>query len=195
MMRYSIPYEWIRKTPLRQSGAILIVSLIILLLMTLIGITSLRTTTLEERMAGNMRDHMLAFEAAEAGLESAQQFIDSSVVSLGAFDSDGSDGLYDDTIPSDKTKSIWEVIDWTGSDGGNDNKAIIATAIGGIKTPPKYVIQHYGSIEIDVDKTNMSGYGQNTGAGQVQMFEITARGTGGSDNAVVILQATYGKLL
>lgn len=194
-MRYSTSDRHVHAPFSRQSGAVLIVSLIILLLMTLIGVTSLRTTTLEERMAGNMRDHMLAFEAAEAALEAAEQFIDSSVVSLGAFDGDGSDGLYDDTVPTDPDKSIWEIVDWTGGDGGNDNEVLSASAIPGVGTPPKYVIQHYGSIEVDVDKTNMSGYGQNTGAGEVQMFHITVRGTGGSNNAVVILQSTYGKLL
>lgn len=186
---------WEKRINQGQKGAVLVVSLIILLLMTIIGVTSMRTTIMEERMAGNMRDRMLAFESAEAGLKFAQDFIESNVVSLGSFDDDGSDGLYDDSVPQDKTKNIWEVIDWTGSDAGNNNKAISGSAMTGINTAPRFVIQHYGSIEVEVDKTNLSGYGQNTGAGEVQMFQITARGTGGSNNAVVILQSTYGKLL
>lgn len=192
MRQWSTRYQM--KALRRQRGAILAVSLIILLVMTLVGITGLQTTTLEERMAGNMRDRALAFESAESALRFAEDFIEANVVSLGAFDDDGSDGLYDDTVPQDQDKEIWEVVDWMDS-GSSSNKAIAADKLDGVASAPRFVIQHYGSIQIDVDKTNLDNYGTGLGAGEVQMFQITARGTGGSDNAVVVLQATYGKLL
>lgn len=179
----------------RQHGAVLIISMIILLVMTLIGVTGLRTTTLEERMAGNMRDRALAFESAEAGLRFAEDYIESNIASLGAFDQDGSDGLYDDTIPPDQDKQIWEVIDWDGTDGSIPYKALEAEKMDGIASAPKFVIQHYGSVEINVDKLNLSNYGSGVGAGEVQMFLVTVRGTGGSDNSVVVLQTSYGKVL
>lgn len=43
-------------------------SLLFLLLLTLIGITSMNTGILQERMAGNMRDLDIAFQAAETSL-------------------------------------------------------------------------------------------------------------------------------
>ena len=49
-------------------GAVLIISLIMLLLLTIIGVTAIQTTSLEEKMAGNMRDQNLAFQAAESAL-------------------------------------------------------------------------------------------------------------------------------
>lgn len=55
-----------------QSGMALIVALIILLVMTLIGVTGMRNTTLSERMAGNLRDRNLAFQANEAFLRHAE---------------------------------------------------------------------------------------------------------------------------
>jgi type IV pilus assembly protein PilX len=58
-----------------QSGAVLIISLIMLLLLTLIGASSMQTTTLEEKMAGNMRDRNIAFQAAESALRDAEQDI------------------------------------------------------------------------------------------------------------------------
>jgi len=55
----------------RKSGAVLIISLIILLLLTLIGATAIQTTTLEEKMASNLRNRNLAFQAAESALREA----------------------------------------------------------------------------------------------------------------------------
>ncbi|XXF08206.1 pilus assembly protein PilX [Pseudomonas sp. D2-3] len=55
-----------------QQGAILIVALIMLLLVTIIGLASIRGTSLQERMAGNLRDQELALQAAEAALRKGE---------------------------------------------------------------------------------------------------------------------------
>ena len=55
----------------KQQGAALVVSLIILVVLTIIGITAMRTSTLEERMSGNMQDTLKAFSAAESALDRA----------------------------------------------------------------------------------------------------------------------------
>ncbi|OGR32354.1 MAG: hypothetical protein A2091_00395 [Desulfuromonadales bacterium GWD2_61_12] len=59
-----------------ESGAVLIVSLILLLVLTLLGITAMQSTTLEEKMAGNLADRNLAFQAAEAALRDAENEIE-----------------------------------------------------------------------------------------------------------------------
>ena len=56
----------------RQGGATLVVVLILLLLMTLLGLASLRSTVLEERMTSNLLDRSLSFQVAEAGLREAE---------------------------------------------------------------------------------------------------------------------------
>lgn len=56
----------------RQSGVVLAVSLIILLLLTLIGVTSSNVTGLEEKMTANTKDVNLAFQAAEAALRATE---------------------------------------------------------------------------------------------------------------------------
>jgi type IV pilus assembly protein PilX len=193
-MRYLLSGSAVLNVKQYQHGAALVVSLIILLVMTLIGITSLRTTTMEERMAGNMRDRLLAFESAEAGLRFAETYIRNFVFTLGSFDQDGSDGLYSDA-PLVTGKEIWEVIDWSGVDSSNSYKARVADKLDGINTAPKFVVQYYGSIELQADLLNLNNYGTGVGAGEVQMFMITVRATGGSDNAAVVLQTSYGKLL
>jgi type IV pilus assembly protein PilX len=52
----------------RQDGAVLVVGLIILVILTLLGVQAMRSNVLQERMAGNMRERNLAFQAAESAL-------------------------------------------------------------------------------------------------------------------------------
>ena len=55
----------------KQSGAVLIVSLVMLLLLTIIGISAVDMTTLDTRVSANTKDKALAFDAAEAALNTA----------------------------------------------------------------------------------------------------------------------------
>ncbi len=55
-----------------QSGVALVVSLLLLLIVTLIGVSGMQTTVLEEKMAGNFKDKNIAFQAAEAALREAE---------------------------------------------------------------------------------------------------------------------------
>ena len=58
-----------------QSGVVLIISLILLLAITLIGVTGSNVTSLEERMSANSKDTNLAFQAAEAALRDAEAWL------------------------------------------------------------------------------------------------------------------------
>lgn len=51
-----------------QQGVALIVVLILLLIMTLLGLASLRGTLMEERMSSNLYDRSLSFQSVEAAL-------------------------------------------------------------------------------------------------------------------------------
>lgn len=52
-----------------QRGATLIITLVMLVLITLVGVSSIRNSTADERMAGNARDRDKAFQAAEAAVQ------------------------------------------------------------------------------------------------------------------------------
>lgn len=56
----------------RNRGAALIVSLVLLVVITLMGLSGMRNTTLQERMSSNMYDRSLAMQAAEAALSAAE---------------------------------------------------------------------------------------------------------------------------
>lgn len=55
----------------KQNGAALIVGLIILMVLSLLGITSMNNSILEEKMSGNLRNQDLSFQTAESGLSRA----------------------------------------------------------------------------------------------------------------------------
>ncbi|NIP73105.1 MAG: pilus assembly protein PilX [Gammaproteobacteria bacterium] len=168
----------------RQRGAVLAISLLMLLVLTLIGVTAMQTTTLEERMAGNTRDRELAFQAAEAGLRDAEDFIDNGVASAAAFN--GANGLYGEanTEPDFRDSATWN---------GTNSRAYTSAAIDGIATQPRYFIKLVATINPSTgDSLKQGGYGANT-AGNATIFRITVRGTGGSDNAQVFLRSRYGR--
>lgn len=51
-----------------QSGAALVFSLVVLLILTILGVSALRTSALEQLMAGNTQELTRALEAADSGL-------------------------------------------------------------------------------------------------------------------------------
>ena len=67
-MRYAM-------NPRRQRGAILIISLMFLVVLTMLALTTMGGITLEERMSGQYRDLNVAFQAAESALRDAERDI------------------------------------------------------------------------------------------------------------------------
>lgn len=54
-----------------QAGAALVVGLVLLLVMTVLGVSGMNTATLELTMTSNAQSHQAAFQAAETGVELA----------------------------------------------------------------------------------------------------------------------------
>ncbi|MDQ8051258.1 PilX N-terminal domain-containing pilus assembly protein [Luteibacter sp.] len=65
----------------RPDGVALIMVLLLLIVVTLLGLASLRGALLEERMSAGMFDRSLAFQAAETALRVAEQVVREAVVS------------------------------------------------------------------------------------------------------------------
>jgi type IV pilus assembly protein PilX len=164
-----------RKPLSKQRGSALIVGLIIVLMMTLLGITTLRTTALQERMAGNERDINVALQSAEAGLREVGQKdlrdeLEKGSAGFGslitAFTDSGSAAVSEFTY--------WtSVFDWA-SDG------VAATATNGASETPKYYVEN----------TTVYPNGIPTPGKATRLFKITVRGKGASSRAEVIVQGT-----
>ena len=61
-----------RRIAVKQRGAILVVTLMFLLVITMLAITSVQVSTSEERMSGNLKDWNIAMQAAESALRDAE---------------------------------------------------------------------------------------------------------------------------
>ena len=88
----------------RQKGAVLVVSLLILLVMTVLGVAAMGTTTLQERMANNNRQQQVAFQAAEAALRAAEIYLGNTITSVTALNTNFNSaapvpGLYAERAP------------------------------------------------------------------------------------------------
>mgnify|MGYP006303221149 CR=1 FL=1 len=170
-----------------QRGAVLVVSLLLLTVVTLLGVTSMRTTVLEQRMSGNMQDRDRAFHPAEAALPRAEARLAAAlhpVVDLTG--SDGLLGLYDAAPAAGYfADSTWQGVQAYG-DYDSDK---------GVASPPRYIINWFNLID-PYNSINVSvpSYG-NPGGGDIHLFRITARGLGGAATTRTWLQETYGSAL
>lgn len=166
----------------KQSGAVLFVGLMMLLVMSLIAVTSMQGSTLEVRMAGNTRDSLVALQTAEAALKAGESLLDTGGLSLAEFDNNGSDALYDNS-----DDELWKSISWQDA----NSRRYMAFNPSNVTTEPRFIIQHIAETQV-APKLLVEGYGQGQAGQTIQLFRVTARGTGGSDNTEVILQSLYG---
>ncbi len=171
----------------RQCGAALIVSMMMLIILTLIGVTSMRTTVMEERMTSNERNRSIAMHATESAMRDAErtilaydqllQFTNSS--DPGTFgEADADLDFFDPSIWND-TNSIEAT-----------NKDHIASAGEAARTMARQVQR---DINADGDKS-FKNAGEGVSAG-VTYFKITGRGVGGDTRSEVILQTYIGDRL
>ncbi len=56
-------------SPGRERGVALVVAMVILLVLTVIGVTAIMTTSMEGRLAGGMQELNRAYQAAETGID------------------------------------------------------------------------------------------------------------------------------
>ncbi len=179
-----------------QRGAVLVVSLLILLVMTLIGVAGIGTSSLEEKMAANHRDRELAFQAAEYALREGERFVQESTLDGTNFDASCTNGLclvagctadLDTCERPSGTVEVWRDTTLDVWDTGSRHKTYQHTNTD-IRTPPKYIIEWMDYVPPEGTTPPYSA-----GPGDPIMFRITALGTGGSSNARVMLQSTYQK--
>ncbi|TAL43764.1 MAG: hypothetical protein EPN89_15120 [Methylovulum sp.] len=162
-----------------QSGAVLVISLVMLLALTLIGITGTQTTSLEEKMAGNWRDKNLAFQAAESALTAGE--IAAAAAPAIACPGANPAGYY---LPLDlncdgikEATAVWD----NAAIWSDDTKSVKYTVdLANLSASPRYIIEDMGATDCP---------GSAIGALDCNNYRITARATGGSTDTVVMVQS------
>lgn len=172
-----------------QRGMTLIVGLIMVLIISIIAVSAIRGSNMQELMAGNMRDRNLAFQAAEAGLRMGELLVQSKGETL-VFD--GTNGLLQNQNKNGAVAG--PVAGWNDSKWTQYSKALAVSEIElHLTRMPDYVIE---LIETEGAGAAASGeaieYGVNEEeSGNRAIYRISSRGFGGSENSRVVLQSTY----
>ncbi|MCP5426739.1 MAG: hypothetical protein H6964_06100 [Chromatiaceae bacterium] len=188
-----------RIEPKRQRGAVMIAALMILLLMTIFGISTMDTNILEEKMAGNMRDRNTAFQAAESALRAAEKWIAAQANLPDVRDiSNSSDTspLWALNSPDPQYPTItngtpwWDERDaaWWAANGvvlsGGQALPSVDASPGGVAAQPVYLIEKLPPSTESLEAA------QSLDTSDIYL-QVTARGVGGAASTVVVLQTVY----
>lgn len=119
----------IPKLPASQQGIALFLALIILLVLTLLGLSSSNTSTLQERMVANSVEAQLAFQRAEAGLRqieiSTRENTFGGIRSLVQDFNPGANFEFNDCTLMARTGGDWDSLDWQSSAALNSSLSYV----------------------------------------------------------------------
>ncbi|WP_226666319.1 PilX N-terminal domain-containing pilus assembly protein [Microbulbifer aggregans] len=172
-----------------QQGAVLVVSLILLLVLTLIGVSGARSVLMGERMTFASRDAKVALEVAESMTRLGEAHVD-SLANLSSFGTSGwlrtAGNGPNDLLAGDT---------WTDNNSSEREVGMLA-ADGTSKLSGRMYIELAGLASDDSNAADVDLSTGNTGLDfdDTQVFKIVARGVGigGTERIIVTL---YGKAM
>ena len=172
----------------RQDGVALIIGLLLLVVMSLLGLSMMGTTNLETMMAGGARESGIAHQAAEAALRDAETKI--GLTTSIAVDFDGStDGQLDeDTLEPD----LFAAATWVNTNSQKYSHDDYPEMPAGGQ--PRYILKHMGTVDFAAPRQQIAQLdeGEHTPL-YVDVFRATARGTSRDGSAITLLQSYFGR--
>ncbi len=197
-----------RRPGSQERGAALLLTLAILLILTVLGVSSVQTTSLQEKITRNNRDMNVAFQAARAAILEAEAWLE-GMTSLAAFPPDGAAV----SCAGGRCRATDGVARWA-QDHWDDPATSIRAELGTAQAA-RYRIEYLASLELSEASSAETDPGDtastaaspdasldaapdaspDTGPVHSHIFRITARATGSTGKAVAMLQTTYGKHL
>jgi len=180
MQRHSKP-----SLPSKQRGVVLFVALILLVILSLIGVTAARMQTVEERMARNEDNHLTGAQAAEAALRAAEANILTGTWTAAQFAANAN-GLY--TL-SPTTGSVLQSgpFDWSTQSiayAGPNLTAIAANA-----QTPLYIVESLPPVAVPGESIGQVQYASPSSP--VAVYRITAQGQGADQTSSTTLQSIF----
>ena len=158
----------------RQRGVSLIVAMVMLIVLTLIGVSSMNTAIVELKMASSMQQQSVALNRADELLRDGEQDIDTIVGNPAAFDfTTAGDGYYVAADNIDVFDLSWSGLNPIEGDTEND----------------VYVTEYLGPKAIPGESVKVSTDGRIVG-GAVHTFRITGRSAAGK-GALRLAQSLY----
>jgi type IV pilus assembly protein PilX len=182
----------------RQHGAVLIVALMFLIVLTLLGLSAMTGTTLEERMAGNNRDYNMALQAAEATMRDAEADLKNSGVTVGrtvnifSFPAAAGCNTQGLCYTATETNQQYGSVNWSSTAttpyGTYTQTPASATAtFPGVSQQPRYMME---LVQFADGKNKARVTGASTSV-DAYYIRITARAWGANPSTVVTLQEVF----
>lgn len=187
----------------KQSGAALPVALVMLLISTIVGLASIRSTTIQTKMSANMYDRSLAYQGAEAALREAEEkiinsnnYIDISVDCTDKVSAETCPSIPKGTFSGIGASNKWKTI--------NKSSAPNTTLVSS-KSSPQYYIERIGLTggigelgrERSANDDTYEGRGESaSNSANAMLFRITARSSDPAkvkNRSIVVLQTTIKK--
>jgi type IV pilus assembly protein PilX len=175
-----------RRHDRRQQGAVLVVSLVLLLILTMIGVTVARMQTVEERMARNEQNRALALQAAEATLRDVEGGVGAIYVDF----AQNANGLYTLIAADGATSDAW--MNGTMVAGPTTVLSYAGAALASVPlaAPPQFIIEQMPPVAAPGDSLGNQG-GYNNPQPPVQIFRIPAQAVGGDGTTTATVQSLY----
>lgn len=174
-----------------ERGVALVVSLIFLLILTLIGVTAVGTSNLQQKMSVNQRDASVAFDATESALRWGERWV--GVLAAEPYppsaSNPGTTGVWSFSAPGDVYANATLDSFWTSNAieyGVAGSKDINSTDPGKLTPDPYYLIEYRKFVPDDL---NLGG-GPEPKAGSTY-YRVTARGHGMTNRSTAVLQSHY----
>ena len=180
----------------KQHGAALITGLIFMVVLTLLAVAAMRTTSLDEKMAGNALNQDAAFQAAEAALrEGVLRVSTGTLTSTSPFVAGCAGGL---CLPATGSTPAWvSVFPFSPA---TTQSAVAQTytgaALAGINNQqltiqPQYIIELLPNVQVPNNGYSCRlGVTPSSGCNATP-FRVTARGWGLATEAQATTQQTY----
>ena len=165
----------------KQSGVVMFIALILLLILSLLGVTAARMQTVEERMARNEDNRQLGAQAAEAGLRSGEDGVLTGIYSNFAANANG---LYEPLLAngSPVVPSIWSTPGATLPYAGPP-----LTSVPAASQAPQIVIENLPSAAVAGDDISMVSL--TPSSPPVTVYRVTAQGVGADATSTTTLQS------
>lgn len=190
-----------------QRGAVLVVALIFLLLLTILAVSASNRSLLQERMAGGLLNAQRAEMSAQTALRGAEWRLWRSTTNVTAHLQCGT-GIFSDCYIFDPLNPITNVVNFRGQAGwvtagsteyrgANNDVDYTATTNGGLAENPHYIIEDLG---VELPPGVSGGLHESGATGAMvggsastnrHVYRITARATGGSKDTVRALESTF----
>lgn len=180
-------------------GFTLLAILIMMAVLALLALGAMNSGIVQERMAGNARDHNVAMQAGEAALRDAELDIETNLDSSSGFSTACVTGL---CVPPSMAASgaqsapLWQSIDWATQSRAYGSKTGAAALLGpnneALANQPQYFIEMLPSLPPPPGGSACMGC-TTVATERARAYRITVRASGVRASTVVMLQSVYVK--